>query len=254
LRAWIIGDSVMADSAPGITAALEATGDVHVVANSAYGGWGLSNDRSWASDLPQIIAKYHPEIVIGTWSWDDVAAQLNPQAYLVQLNRALRTILTPGNGVELVVLLQFPQVGPSAFVSDPQQQGAAWAAQNALQNNWNAVAQEAVQSFPGQALYLPTDQLFAPHNRYFTWNQTPTEAWVRARKLDNTHMCPYGAAQFGALVENDLTPVLGLAPMAPGWELGAWVHSANFNDPPGSCPDDQPPSGYNGVAVPGAAS
>jgi peptidoglycan/LPS O-acetylase OafA/YrhL len=254
LRAWILGDSVMADSAPGIAAALEATGNVRVVADSAFGGWGLSSDRSWATDLPQIVAKYHPEIVIATWSWDDEAAQLDPQAYLLQMTRVLRTILTPGNGVNLVVLLQFPQVGPSPYVSDPAAQTAAWAAQNTAQITWNNIADQAAQAFPGQALYLHTDQLFAPGDRYFTWNRTPTGAWIRARKLDNTHLCPYGAAQFGSLVVDDLTPVLGLAPMAPNWELGAWVHGANFNDPPGSCPDDQPPPGYNGVAVPGPAS
>ena len=78
----------MADSAPGITAALEATGDVQVVANSAFGGWGLSTDKTWATDLPRIIDQYHPEIVIGTWSWDDELAQQDPQAYLVELIRA----------------------------------------------------------------------------------------------------------------------------------------------------------------------
>jgi peptidoglycan/LPS O-acetylase OafA/YrhL len=254
LRAWIFGDSVMDDSAPGVTAALEATGDVRVVANSAYGGWGLSNDPSWASDMQQLISRYHPEIVLGTWSWDDEAAQLDPQAYLVQLTKVLRTILTPGDGVELVVLLQFPQVGPSPYVADPQAQAAAWAAQNTRQIIWNDLADEAVQFFPGQAMYLQTDQLFAPRDRYFTWNETPSGTWIRARKLDNTHMCPYGAAEVGSLVENDLTPVLGLAPMTPNWELGSWVQEPNFNDPPGACPADQPPPGYTGLAVPGPPS
>jgi hypothetical protein len=254
LRAWILGDSVMADSAPGITAALEATGDVHVVANTAYGGWGLSNDSAWASDLQQVVTRYHPEIVIGTWSWDDEAAQLDPQAYLVQLTKVLRTILTPGDGVDLVVLLQFPQVGPSPYVADPRAQAAAWAAQDKGQITWNGIAQEAVQFFPGQAMYLQTDQLFAPNDRYFTWAQTPSGAWIRARKLDNTHMCPYGAAELGALVMNDLTPVLGLAPPTPNWEAGSWVQEPNFNDPPGACPADQPPPGYTGLAVPGPPS
>jgi peptidoglycan/LPS O-acetylase OafA/YrhL len=254
LRAWILGDSVMADSAPGVTAALEATGDVRVVADTAYGGWGLSNDPWWATDLSQVVTRYHPEIVIGTWSWDDEAAQLDPQAYLVQLTKVLRTILTPGDGVDLVVLLQFPQVGPSPYVADPQARAAAWATQNTRQIIWNNLADEAVQFFPGQAMYLRTDQLFAPRDRYLTWNQTPSGAWVRARKLDNTHMCPYGAAQLGSLVANDLTPVLGLAPLAPNWELGSWAQEPNFNDPPGACPADQPPPAYTGLAVPGPAS
>jgi hypothetical protein len=244
----------MADSAPGVTAALESTGDVQVVANSSFGGWGLSTDRTWATDLPQIISQYHPEMVIGTWSWDDELAQQNPQAYLVELVQALQTILTPGDGVDLVVLLEFPQVGPNPYILDPLAQAAAWTAQNARQGIWNDLAQKAVALFPGQAMYLQTDQLFAPHGRFFTWNKTANGTWVRARKLDNTHMCPYGSAEIGALVTNDLTPVLGLPALAPGWELGSWVHDPNFNDPVGACPDDQPPSGYAGMPVPGPPS
>ncbi len=254
LRAWILGDSVMADSAPGITAALEATGDVKVVADSAFGGWGLSTDKTWATDLARIVAQYHPEIVIGTWSWDDDLAQQDPQAYLVELTSALRTILAPGDGVDMVVLLQFPQVGPVPFVFDPLTQAAMWTKQVARQVIWNDVAGEAVRFFPGRAMYLRTDQLFAPHDRYFSWAKSPSGTWVRARKIDNTHMCPYGAAELGALVDSDLSPVLSLPAMTPGWELGDWVHDPNFNDPVGACPDDQPPPGYAGIAVPGPPS
>jgi len=254
LRTWILGDSVMQDSSPGVTAALQASGDVRVVANSSFGGWGLSTDHTWQQDLPHIISTWHPELVIGTWSWDAPLAQADPHAYLLELIQALRTILAPGDGVDLVVLLQFPQVGPNTYVIDPLAQAADWKATNARQIAWNEVASEAVQFFPGRALYLRTDQLFAPGDRYFAWNRTPSGSWIRARKLDNTHVCPYGAAELGALVDRDLTPVLGLPAMAPGWEDGDWVHDANFNDPPGACPDDQPPPGYSGVAVPGPPS
>ena len=61
-------------------------------------------------------------------------------------------------------------------------------------------------------------------------------------------MCPYGAAELGSLVVGDLTPVLGLPPMAPDWEFGSWVHDPNFNDPAGACPDDQPPPRYAGAS------
>ena len=254
LRTWILGDSVMADSAPGVAAALEATGHVQVVADSAFGGWGLSTDPAWATDLPAIIDKYHPEVVIGTWSWDDQLAQQDPKAYLAQLIHTLATILTPGDGVDLVALLQFPQIGPNPYVTDPVAQLADWAVQNARQVIWNEVADEAVGFFPGHALYLQTDQLFDPGNRYFAWDRTPTGAWLRSRKIDNVHMCPYGAAEFGSLVVNDLAPVLDLPSMTPGWELGSWVHEPNYNDPAGACPDDQPPQGYSGLAVPGPPS
>ena len=253
-RMWILGDSVMADSAPGVTAALEATGDVRVVADSAYGGWGLSTDTTFATDAAQIIARYHPEIVLGTWSWDDVLASLNPKAYLEKLQGALDELLAPGTGVQLVVLLQFPQLGPNPYNPDPTTRYAAWAEQNREQIEWNDIVEQVVGSFPGHALYLKTQQLFAPGNRYLTWNKTADGAWIRARKVDNLHMCPFGAAEFGSLIENDLAPVLTLSAPQPGWDLGAWVHDANYNDPPGACPDDKPPQGYTGVAVPGPPS
>ena len=254
LRAWIMGDSVMDDSEPGVTAALQATGDVQVVVNSAFGGWGLSTDTSFSADFARIIAQYHPEVVIGTWSWDDLLATENPQSYLDTLVRALHDILTPGDGVDLVVLLQFPQVGPSPEILDPTLQYQQWEASNTEQDAWNDVARQAVGFFPDHAMYLPTDQLFAPGGRFFTWMRTPSGAWLRARKIDSVHMCPYGAAEFGALLVSDLTPVLHLSPMAPGWELGDWVRDANFNDPPGACPADQPPPGYAGIPVPGPPS
>jgi hypothetical protein len=254
LRVWTFGDSVMADSVPGITAALQATGDVQVVVSSAFGGWGLSTDHSWSTEAAQIIATYHPEVVMGTWSWDDELAQANPAAYQAQLVQNLNAVLTPGNGVDAVVLLQFPQGGPNPYLIYPSDRTAKWAEQNGMQIAWNDAAQQAVQSFPGHALYLSTQDLFAPGGRFFTWYRTPGGSWVRARKLDNTHMCPYGAAEFGALVVQELTPVLHLAPMAPGWQLGAWVNSPNYNDPPGACPADQPPPGYAGIAIPGAPS
>ncbi len=115
---------------------------------------------------------------------------------------------------------------------------------------WDDAARQAAAAFPGRALYLTNQQLFAPDGRFMTWMRTPEQAWVRARKLDNTHLCPYGAARFGALVTQELTPLLGLGPLRPGWEFGAWTLDPRYNDPPGSCPDDQPPTGYRGIPLP----
>jgi peptidoglycan/LPS O-acetylase OafA/YrhL len=246
LRVWILGDSVMYDSSLGIAAALAATGNAQVVANTSYGGWGLSTDHTWPTDLPAIIRQAHPQLVIGTWSWDDPEAVDAPAAYEAVLRRALATILEPGDGVEGVVLLQFPQGGPSPRVTDPSKRHAAWVTQTRGQDAWNRLAEQAASAFPGRAVYLPTSQLFAPHGRYLVWFATPVGTWIRARKLDNTHLCPYGAASLGATVVADLR----LGPLADGWQAGAWVHDPRYNDPPGACPADQPPAGYTGLAVP----
>ena len=98
----------------------------------------------------------------------------------------------------------------------PAQRWANWAKETAAQDAWDAVAQQAAAALPGQALYLRTDSVFAPGGNFLTWMRTANGTWVRARKLDNTHFCPYGAAELGALVTEDLTPVLHLAPMTPG--------------------------------------
>ena len=95
--------------------------------------------------------------MIGTWSWDDDLAQQDPQAYLVELTSALRTILAPGDGVDMVVLLQFPQVGPVPYIFDPLTQAATWTKQNARQIIWNDVAARgrAVLPRPG---HVPPDR------------------------------------------------------------------------------------------------
>jgi hypothetical protein len=246
-RVWILGDSVMNDASLGVKAALEATGEMSVVVNSAFPGWGLTRDPTWPADFQRTIATYHPQIIMGTWSWDDNQAAANPTLYTQQLQAALRLLLAPGDGVQEVVLLQFPQTGP---VNQTSSGIVAWSKQTRLQDAWNAAARTAVTAFPGHAQYLPTDPLFAPGGRFYTWFRTPAGTWVRARKLDNAHFCPYGAAEFGLLIVKDLTPQLGLGNLRPGWELGPWVSDPRYNDPPGACPNDQPPPGYQGIQVP----
>lgn len=249
-RAWIFGDSVLQDSSLGIIAALEATGEVTLAVNSTFPGWGLTTLHTWPSWVSQNLARYHPQIAIGSWSWDDPEALSDPAAYRTLLTSFVRAMLAPAHAVDVVVLLQFPQAGPDTSITDPVVRQQTWVKQTRAQNAWNAIARQVVTAFPGHALYLTTEQLFAPHGRFLTWMRTPQDKWVRARKLDNTHMCPYGAAQFGALVTADLTPYLHLRAAKPGWEYGSWTLDPRYNDPPGACPDDQPPPGYRGVAVP----
>ena len=249
-RAWIFGDSVMVDSSLGITAALQATGDVSVTVDSSIAGFGLTTDQTWPDEVAKTLAQHQLQIAIGTWSWDDQAAQADPAAYRAQLEHFIASLLAPPDGVGLVVLLQFPQPGPVDSITDAAARQQDWRARTALTGAWNDAARQAAAAFPGRALYLTNQQLFAPDGRFLTWMRTPEHTWVRARKLDNTHLCPFGAAQFGALVTQDLTPLIGLGPLRPGWEFGAWTLDPRYNDPPGSCPDDQPPPAYRGIPVP----
>jgi peptidoglycan/LPS O-acetylase OafA/YrhL len=250
VRVGIFGDSVMVDSSLGITAALQSTGAMSVVTNTAFPGWGLTRDPAWPADVLPTVAASHPQIMIGTWYWDDRVAHADPAAYRARLERAMRALLAPGDGVELIVLLQYPQTGPNPSITDPAQQEADWARGEAWQVAWNTAAREAVKAFPGHAIYLTTEQLFAPDGRFLAWMHTSQGTWVRARKVDDDHMCPYGAAAFGALLTEDFTPLLHLPAMRPGWEYGSWTSDPRYNDPPGACPGDQPPAGYRGDPVP----
>ena len=250
LRVWLFGDSVMYDGSAGLTAALQATGDATVTANSSFGGWGLSTDRVWPSDEQRIVAEYHPEVAIGTWSWDDQLAMSDPTGYGARLHDAVADILTPGNGVDLVVILKFPPQGPNPIVFDPVDRQSRWIGQLKVQSAWDHVAEAVAAQFPGHAAFLDVDEALAPGGRFMTWMPVGTGHWVRARKLDNTHMCPYGAALFGAAVVAPLQKPLGLGPLSTGWEHGAWVQDPRYNDPPGACPDDQPPLPYSGTALP----
>lgn len=249
-RVWILGDSVMFDSSLGLQAALESTGQMSVVVNSSFPGWGLTIDHSWPADAEHIIATYHPQIVMGTWSWDDQVAAENPQAYQQRLESAIRTLLTPGNGVQAVVLFEFPQSGPSPAIADPTARATAWQRENQQQQAWNTLARQATTAFRGHALYLPTNQVFAPDGKFSAWLRSADGQRIRARKVDNEHMCPYGAAEFGAVVTQQLTGELKLAPMKPGWSTAAWTRASRYNDPTGACPADGPPGGYTGIAVP----
>ncbi|HEY5098412.1 MAG TPA: acyltransferase [Acidimicrobiales bacterium] len=250
VRAWIFGDSVMVDSSLGITAALQATGEVTVVANQALAGWGLSTDPTWPAAVAQTQSEDHPQLAIGTWSWDEQLAGADPVGYQDELEHFIAALVAPPNGVALVALVQFPQQGPADALTDAGAREQNWIMQTELTDDWDRAARLAVAAFPGRAVYLTTQQLFAPGGRFLTWMRTPAGTWVRARKLDNTHMCPYGAAQFGALVTSELTPLLGLGPLQPGWEFGPWTRDPRYDDPPGACPDDQPPPGYRGLPVP----
>jgi len=174
--------------------------------------------------------------------------------YKALMHQFLATLLAPGDGVEAVVLLQFPQSGPeSLYYEDPVQRLATWFETTRSEEAWNRIAQEAVGAFPGQAAYVSTSELFAPNGRFLAWMRTATGSWVRARKLDDTHLCPFGAAAFGQLVVSVLSAPLGLGPLTPGWQSGAWTRDPRYNDPAGACPADQPPPHYTGLPIPVAS-
>jgi len=250
LRVVVVGDSVMETAEPGLAAALEATGVVRVI-DDTYPGFGLTHTPGWRTSFPSYIRRYHPELVIGSWSWDSEAAQADPLGYSNLLDEAVQTFLQPGNGVDGLMLLEFPKAGSIPADVHSDQRIAAAQAQEVRRQVWNAVAQGIVTLWPGKMMFLAVASSLEVNGHFTTWLPT-VEGWVRARTTDNTHICPAGAAAYAGAVLSQLTPVFHLPSPAPSWWSGSWTKDRRYDYPPGACPADQPPPGYGAQLAPGA--
>ncbi|MGP0031429.1 MAG: hypothetical protein ACLPVF_13085, partial [Acidimicrobiales bacterium] len=250
LRVMMIGDSVMQDAELGVAAALAATGEATSSSN-AIAGFGLTTVANWPTEIPHLIATEHPQLIIGTWSWDFAGpttpnALHQPKRYAALLERALRLMLAPGDGVDGVMLLEFP---PSGVAGEATASVVSDATVARGRSAWNAIAASMPAVFPGKVMYLPWAGAILLDGHYSTWlpplgdPHAPREQWVRVRKLDDTHLCPEGSARLGLAFTGDLRTLIGLAPPKGLWFTGAWTTNPAFNDPPGACPDDHPAGG-----------
>ena len=240
LRVMTIGDSVMYDAELGIAASLESTGEV-TVSTHGYPGWGLRNDPNYEHDLTALIQQDHPQLIIAMWSWDNAYAVAHPIAYAALINRAVQAMLAPQNGVDGIAFLQFPLVGPLDGIVDPVVRAQTVVGQNAGTQRWSTIVSALPAHYPGKVAFLRTASSLEFRGRYSAWLPTASGGWVRVRKIDNTHLCPAGAAVLGAAVTQQLAPMFGLVPPGPGWTTGSWSRdAARYDDPHGSCPNDQP--------------
>jgi len=245
LRVMLIGDSVMHDASYAITAALQATGEA-TVSTKTYDGFGLTTATNWPTSLPNLIRQTRAQLIIASWSWDEYGpttpnALHQPVQYTSLLRRFVSTVLAPGDGVEGVLFTQFPTEGVVPGAADTtrlRRKGS---------EAWNGIAAQMATYFPGRVMYLPVGSAVLLNGRYSTWLpprddvRAPSDQWIRARKLDNVHLCPEGSARYADAILTDMTVVLGLAPAVGDWSQGAWTSDPNFNNPPGACPDDHPP-------------
>lgn len=221
----------MRSAEPGVAAALEATGVARIVDDDSTLGWGLANHSTtrlvnydWRRRLPLVIAQYHPELVIAMWSWDDDVAKSDPTAYLQTLDQALSLLLTPGNGVDGVVLLRFPQLAPPP-ASLALYRSTGWTSQSsvagveAARKAWNALAAQAAAGRPSQVLF----------------SNASTVVDSAGRAVDRVHLCPSGAALLGQAVTDELAQVLSLPPPRSGWQAGV-AGDPRYEVQPGLCP------------------
>jgi peptidoglycan/LPS O-acetylase OafA/YrhL len=249
LRVMLIGDSVMGDASYGITAALQATGQV-VVTRKTIPGFGLTTASNWPSSFPTLIGQVKPQLIVASWSWDQYGpttpnALHEPVAYTKLLTRAVSTLLAPGNGVEGVIFTQFPESGILPAPTPSQQASynkERWDGVIA----WNNIAKHMTTVFPGRVMYFPIASSVMLNGKFSPWlppegdPHAPSDEWIRVRKVDNVHLCPEGSARYGDALLADMTSVFHLAPAVGDWSQGAWVSDPDFNNPPGACPDDHP--------------
>ncbi len=240
LRVMTIGDSVMWDAEPALQAALGATGVVRVSEN-AYPGWGLVNDTSLTTDLAGAVSRYHPEVVLIMWSWDNGLADHDPARFDRLLGEALQTLLAPGDGVDGIAVVEFPKDGPLDAIIDPAKRQAAVASNEAGREAFDRIVSKLPARYPGRVSWLPVASSAEVNGQFSAWLPTVDGGWIRARKVDNTHFCPPGAAVYAAAITTELRPMFHLPPTAPGWAAGSWVNDESRYGPPSACPDDQPP-------------
>ncbi len=240
LRVVTIGDSVMIDAELGIAAALQATGEATVTTHSFF-GWGLTTDPDYVRYMAPVIQQYHPQLVIGMWSWDDNYAFHHPKRYRAMINQFVNTMLAPQTGIAGIAFVQFPEVGPRNEIIDTAHRRRELTLQGEYTRAWNSIVKSLPRQHPGRVTYLPVASSLEVDGRYSAWLPTVSGGWIRARKTDNTHLCPAGAAVLGAAITQQLTPMFALSPPLPGWINSSWTSDAfRYDTPAGECPNDQP--------------
>ena len=161
----------MSDAELGVAQALSATGEATSF-NDTMVLFGLSTHPDWPVVFPNLIRTQHPQLIAGTWSWDfggptTPNALQQPVQYAALLERFLRTLLAPGDGVDGVLLLEFPPIGVVAGAT-PQvlAHDKAEAAGSAA---WDAIAEHMPAVFPGRVMYLAWAGSILLDGHYATW-------------------------------------------------------------------------------------
>jgi hypothetical protein len=218
LRVLLVGDSVAFDAAPGIEAALEATGEAQV-SNHNVAGFGLFQPYKWRDAWPQLLRETRADLVIAMWGgWDDPWYREHGRAaYEAVLDEAIGVLRSTGAQV--------------LFLGEPVS-----ADRNGVQRDRDTLPIHRVlpQRLPG-VWFAESDTWIAPGGRFSTYLPGPNGP-ERVRKVDNTHICPAGSARFGQGLVEYLTPRYGLAPPDPSWRSGPWALEPRFDDPHGACP------------------
>jgi peptidoglycan/LPS O-acetylase OafA/YrhL len=180
LRVAFIGDSLLYYAFSGITAGLASTGEVRST-SIAFPGWGLVGITSPSTGLvtnlsPAGIAArinqlgvlrsaFRPDVVIGTWTWDNQFAAESPSQYDQILERAVTTLITGPGAAKGVILVPFPTPGaiPDYYHADIQ---------SALFDNadaWNKAIRTVQDRMPGKVMVIPVGNSVLLNGKFAMW-------------------------------------------------------------------------------------
>jgi peptidoglycan/LPS O-acetylase OafA/YrhL len=218
LRILYVGDSVAFDAAPGIQAALEATGEAQV-SNHAVAGFGLFRNYDWRTEWARQLQETHADLVVAMWGgWDDPWYREHGRAaYDIELDKAIAVLQSTG---ARVLFVGEPVSTDRDGVVEPRDTLAAF---------------RAVPERNPTTWFTESDAWIAPGGTFTSYLPGPAGP-ERVRKVDNTHICPAGSARFGEGLLAFLTPRYQLAPAEPTWRAGTWALDPRFDDPHGACP------------------
>ena len=262
LRVGFLGDSLMRLSFGGIEAALRSTRTV-VTASAARPGRGLTTQgANLDGQLERFLHAFHPDVIVGTWLWDNQAAAADPAGYRARLEHAIEVLLTGPDRAQGVALVPFPTIQPPpALDSMP---GQALLLPQLRTAAWNAAIAAVARAHPGTVMVLPVSRsVLLDGRRYATWlapgNQpnAPYGSWVRVRRTDGIHLCQNGTVRFATALAADLHALFGSAQPQGTWWRGAWTTTSDYQGTSASdvvCPGDHPPAGTTPAhpAPPGA--
>src|SRR5579872_3285834 len=215
LRVLIIGDSLMTVAATGLEAALDATGVVKVD-SVAKPAWGLTAPR-WRQYLRRGIARDKPDVVMGTFGIDASVVAEDPKGYRRLMDDAVSIILSPHTRVQGVVFLQYPDVAPWGWTA------AQIARNNNALHTWNAIAQSEALQHSKSVGYLPVARWLQWKGQFAVWLPNARGRFVRARALDNYHLCPAGTARYASATVDALRTTWPVPPPAGPWWSGSWT-------------------------------
>jgi peptidoglycan/LPS O-acetylase OafA/YrhL len=206
------GDSVAFDSAPGVVAALSASGPT-VVAHTFLGVGLVDHDNIHPITLfVEPLVADPPDLVVFMLSgWDGGFDESTQREAFDTYANAWRDL-----GTTLVVL-EPPPVDPTRHENST--------------DTMLAIARARAAEFPDEVVVLNADELWGEFAADIDGDGQPE------RKPDGVHVCPTGAALLGFWLTTELASRFnGITAADPSvWVGGDWVNDPRYDDPPGAC-------------------